>query len=67
MTATASVSLTGDPYVDGILTLTKRGAFPEPSAFRRIPPDHGYAGEPGSNSKLGFKKIVEPISTLVNF
>lgn len=51
MTATASVSLTGDPYIDGILSGTKWGVSNLTYSFPTSASYYEYTGESGSNFK----------------
>ena len=51
LTATASVSPTGDPYVDGILTGIKWGVTSLTFSFPTDPSYYGYTGESGNNFK----------------
>lgn len=51
MTATASVSLTGDPYIDGILTGTKWGVTSLTYSFPTSSSYYEYTGESGYNFK----------------
>ena len=49
MPATASVSLTGDPYIDGVLSGTRWGVSSLTYSFPTSAAYYEYSGEPGTN------------------
>ena len=73
MTATASVSLTGDPYIDGVLSGTRWGVSSLTYSFPTSAAYYEYSGEPGTNFEAftavqqdAVRKVLANYSAIAN-
>ena len=73
MPATASVSLTGDPYIDGVLSGTRWGVSSLTYSFPTSAAYYEYSGEPGTNFEAftavqqdAVRKVLANYSAIAN-
>jgi serralysin len=73
LTAVSSVSPSGDPYVDGILSGTKWAVGSLTFSFPLDPSYYGYTGEPGSNfttfttvQQVAVREVLQNYASVAN-